>query len=180
MLMYGHSQLFDGDWELPGALVVNCAQQGMLAFSGLARVVRLPDVDPDVIFLAFGANEALHAAGDRHAFDGAAFEARMLELIAIVRERWPEAEVIVSGVVPMRPQLMAPAWRSADLGPIRDRLESVVSKAGVRLLDPSEALEVDEGGLLESLTHDGLHLNAEGYRRWAALLRERSEVLSQL
>ena len=161
VLLFGNSQLHDGDWRFPGALAVNCARQGMTLRAGLAAADRLPDVAPAVVIVGFGAVEALQAASQGAAVDADAVARDMGALLGHLRARWPEAELIILAVPPMRPALL-PATRrnAARIGAIND---AIARAAGAALLDPADALPVDEGGLLATMTYDGVHLTEAAY-----------------
>jgi hypothetical protein len=167
VLLFGNSQMHDGDWRFPDALAVNCARQGMTLRAGLEVVDRLPDVAPAVVVLGFGAVEALRAAGQGAVIDAGPVAQDMGVLLGCLRARWPGAELIVLGVPPMRPGLLPPAHRSAaQIGPLNAAIAQVAAASGTTFTDPAEALPVDDDGLLATMTHDGVHLTEVAYGLW--------------
>jgi lysophospholipase L1-like esterase len=169
VLLFGNSQMHDGDWRFPGALAVNCARQGMTLRAGLAIADRLPDVSPAVVVLGFGAVEALRAAGQGAVIDADAVARDMGVLLGRLRARWPRAELVVLGVPPIRPGLLPPARRgAAQIGPLNAAIAQAAQMAGATFADPAEALPADEGGLSAAMTHDGVHLTEAAYERWQA------------
>jgi lysophospholipase L1-like esterase len=167
VLLFGNSQLHDGDWRFPGALAVNCARQGMTLREGLAAAPDLPEVAPAVVILGFGAVEALRAPGAGRAVDADAIARDMADLLGGLRARWPEAELIVSAIPPMRPDLLPQSLRgAARIDAINAALARAGAAAGAAVIDP--ALPVDAGGLSRAMTHDGVHLTETAYALWQA------------
>jgi hypothetical protein len=147
VLLFGNSQLHDGDWRFPGALAVNCARQGMTLRAGLAAANRLPDVAPAVVIVGFGAVEALQAASRGAAVDADAVARDMGTLLGHLRARWPEADLIILAVPPMRPALLPAARRNAArIGAINDAIARAAGAA-----------------LLATMTYDGVHLTEAAY-----------------
>jgi lysophospholipase L1-like esterase len=168
-LLFGNSQLHDGDWRFLGALAINCARQGMTLRAGLAVADQLPDVTPTVVIVGFGAVEALRAAGQGGQVDVDAFARDMAALLGDLHARWPGAELIALGVPPMRPALLpAPRRCAARLDPLNGVMTRIAQAAGAIFVDPAEALPTDEGGLLAAMTYDGVHLTEAAYGLWQA------------
>jgi lysophospholipase L1-like esterase len=163
-LLFGNSQIHDGDWRFPGVLTVNCARQGMTLHSALSVAGSLPEVAPTVVILGFGAVEALQAADRGAAPDTDAAARDMAALLGDLHARWPGAELIVLGTPPMRPALLSSNRRSAArLGPLNAAIERAAQSAGAKMLDPAAVLPADDGGLSSAMTHDGVHLTEAAY-----------------
>jgi lysophospholipase L1-like esterase len=167
VLLFGNSQLHDGDWHFPGALAVNCAQQGLTLRAGLALMPDLPPITPDAIIIAFGAVEALQAAARNAMPDGAAFAQDMTALLVYLRARWPDAVLIVSAVPPMRPNLLPPHLQDAAR---INGINAAIMRAttGVVWVNPADSLAMDVGGLAPTMTYDGVHLTPAAYELWQA------------
>jgi lysophospholipase L1-like esterase len=167
VLLFGNSQLYDGDWHFPGALAVNCARQGLTLRAGLALMPDLPPITPDAIIIAFGAVEVLQAAARNAVPDDAAFAQDMTALLAHLRARWPDAILIVSAVPPMRPNLLPP--RLQDAARINGINAAIMRAAtGAVQVNPADALAMDAGGLAPTMTYDGVHLTPLAYELWQA------------
>jgi lysophospholipase L1-like esterase len=160
-LLFGNSQLHDGDWRFPGALAVNCARQGMTLQEGLAVARQLPDIAPAVVIVAFGAVEALRAADRGASIDLIAFARDMDALLLDLRARWPAAELVVLAVPPMRPALLP--WDRQEAARIGGVNAVIARAAGAAVLDPADALPTDQDGLLATMTYDGVHLTQDAY-----------------
>jgi lysophospholipase L1-like esterase len=100
------------------------------------------------------------------------------EILARVRAESPATSVCLVGVPPVNQSLGAVVQSNADIRELNRRLADLVARkhAGVRFVDPTEALVDPDGNLRPDLTSDGLHLNIDGYlileRRLRDLVRE--------
>lgn len=170
-LLFGNSQLYDGDWRLGPALAVNCARQGLTAAEGLAMVAALPPVDPDLILLGFGAVEALRGA------DPTRFAESYGALVDALQARWPQARLVAMTVPPMRPgggavhRSAAGPGAAAAVAPLSAAIRAEAARRGLPVLDAAAALGVADAPPSETLSHDGVHLSGEGYARLSAALR---------
>ncbi|MCD7916508.1 MAG: SGNH/GDSL hydrolase family protein [Tannerellaceae bacterium] len=86
-------------------------------------------------------------------------------LLVAIRERQPEAEIQVVGILPRRDR---ESWVKNINRQIRDMTES----EGYRFTDAGPVFLQEDGSLDESLFSDGLHPNEEGYLRLAPLFVE--------
>jgi hypothetical protein len=144
VLYLGNSLVFDHDWVLPGTLAVNCARQGMLA--ARLRVSDLPDVRPALIVLGFGTVELMQGKPD-----ATAFAETMAGHIAALRQRFPEAQILLLGV-PLTDDVA-----KGEVAGLNAALGALARTAGVQFA---------EAGALPS--YDGVHLTRAGYIGWQA------------
>ncbi|MGA0560139.1 SGNH/GDSL hydrolase family protein [Larkinella sp. VNQ87] len=85
-------------------------------------------------------------------------------LIQTIKVRQPTAEVLLIGILPRRNE-------EKRLTALNDELAQVAGELNVRFAQPGTVFLKPDGRIDESLFSDGLHPNAEGYRRFAAQLR---------
>jgi len=84
-------------------------------------------------------------------------------LVKAIRQRQPGAGLILSGLLPRRSMEQRVVVLNKAIAGLARRL-------GVTYIDPGKKLLTAEGKIDESLFGDGLHPNASGYRRLAAVL----------
>ncbi len=91
-------------------------------------------------------------------------------LIAIVREKAPEATIVLTGITPRRDR-----DGGTTLMPTIDSINSRLARLGdaprVRYIDINSRLASSDGRLVEGITADGLHLTVQGYQVWADALK---------
>lgn len=118
----------------------------------------LDDYQAGRIMISMGTNN-LHLNSDEEILEG------MELLLNAIKTRQPQAEIILLGLYPRREQERRIAGLNLKYARLSGKLNIRYTDAGKDLLKP-------DGKIDESLFTDGLHPNAEGYRRIAAKLRE--------
>ncbi len=116
----------------------------------------LDNVTADKIILKIGTNNIQKSGGDSDEQITAAIE----KIIETIAARRPEAEIIVMGVLPRRDL-------EKRVKGLNKEISRMAKKNKVKYLDPGKELLGKGGKIDESLFGDGLHPNAEGYRRIA-------------
>lgn len=119
-------------------------------------------VDPDLVVVTVGINDLIRRRPlERWSTD-------VTELLTLVRSRFPDAEVVVSGLPPVhrfpaipRPLRLVLGARARDMDGI---LRDVAAVGGVTHAPMDESRARDP----EVFAADGLHPSPAGYRAWAA------------
>lgn len=94
-------------------------------------------------------------------------------IVDTVREKLPEATVVLMAVFPRGPRTSASgrvddaAARMALIGELNQRLATMDDGNRVRYLDIGHRFLAPDGTIPDTLMPDQLHLSAEGYRVWA-------------
>lgn len=116
----------------------------------------LDHVTADKIILKIGTNNIQKSGGDSDKHITAAIE----NIINAIAVRRPEAEIIVMGVLPRRDL-------EKRVKGLNKEISRMAKRNKVKYLDPGKELLGKGGKIDESLFGDGLHPNADGYRRIA-------------
>ena len=128
--------------------------------------VSIFDLEPKTIVLLIGTNDF----GVLEARPAAIFE-RIEAIIGTIRKRLPEADILLSSVYPVNEAVDAKtvsARNNANIKALNQLLQGI---KGVTYVNLSDVLADDDGNLKASYTHDGLHVNAEGYQAVTEVLR---------
>lgn len=120
---------------------------------------------PRLIVLMIGINDLLGGA------EPAAVLASQRALIGRIRAEAPEARLLVLSLLPVEPQAVG-VRHNPRIAAVNAGLGPAAREAGAEWLDLWPLLGGD-GGLDRRYTHDGLHLNGDGYALWAEALRPR-------
>lgn len=91
-------------------------------------------------------------------------EADLAALLDTLRSAYPAAPILLDELLPTADRGMDPAVRRCN-----DAIQHQAKRTGAELLPLYAAFA--QGDMIDPvLTYDGVHLNAEGYDRWAGLL----------
>jgi lysophospholipase L1-like esterase len=128
----------------------------------------LDGVHPKVIVLLAGTNDlfGLRPGGETAMVEGVT--AGIRAILDVMREKAPEATVILMGVLPRNDNMaLIPVIRN-----INRNLEALADGRKIRYLNINDKLANDEGVLFEGMTDpDKLHLALKGYQVWADALK---------
>ncbi|MBM3724898.1 MAG: hypothetical protein FJW40_05690 [Acidobacteria bacterium] len=135
----------------------------------------LDDVNPKIVVVQGGTNNigrAIPEGGEEALVEDVTRGLRAV--VATVRQKVPEAVVIVTAIFP-RNDGAVPANALAAMpviGRINARLEELAEPGKVRILNINSKLADGSGRLYEGMTDpDKLHLSEKGYQIWADALR---------
>ena len=169
IIFAGDSEIEFGDWYdlFGGAWAVrNCG----LARSKIADVSQLVSVigqpRPRMAVLMCGVNNFGH--GDSRDACVRDYE----ELLATVRAHLQPEFILVLSVMPVRETPVDRAAQQFNMNIVQfnTELAECCRRHQIQFLDVNPAVIGANGGLADELTEDGLHLNAEGYRRLARII----------
>ncbi len=131
----------------------------------------LEGVNPKVIVLLAGTNNI--GPAPRRGVDEAVV-AEVTEgiraILAVMRQKAPEATVILMAVTPRRDRDGGTSLMPT-IGAINARLASLADGRRVRFVDINRRLADGHGVLRQDVTVDGLHLSLVGYQVWADALK---------
>ena len=121
-----------------------------------------PQLDPDVIVLMIGINNARGASK----LDAESTFAGIRAVVEALHERKPRARIVLQSLLPV-------AWPETDrivVQPVNQRLRALATtlptSGYTNYLDLYPAFVDSTGRQDRSLFNDGLHPNEAGYRRW--------------
>lgn len=157
--MVGDSITEGGDWEAlaPGATTVNFGISWDRTTGLLNRLDQIRAARPSKIVLLIGTNDLNGGASPEEV---AANTRRVVEALAGIV---PAERILMQAVLPRQAEFRG---RIEDLN---RRLQTIAEEAGAVYFDLYTPFLVGDG-LDPATTYDSLHLNEEGYRRWAGLI----------
>jgi len=119
-------------------------------------------VEPRAISLLIGTND-LHGLGKSRKVP--AIVEQMSELVDEIRELAPDAPLFINSVMPR--SLHYRDW----LIELNRGYAAIAAEAGATYIDLWPVLAGKDGAIIPSMTYDGLHLTAAGYKAWTDVLR---------
>lgn len=167
VLFIGDSLIAYYDWQhrFPECRCVNLGLPGATVADCLARRAEIIQRHPraDMVVVMVGVNNLLMAD---FGFLGG-YEA----LVAALRTGYPQAVIVVCGL----PPLALPGLAPGAVARLNGLLKELAKQGGGVYLDIQASLTAGGPGCL---AEDAIHLSAEGYRRWSALVAEQLAMLS--
>jgi lysophospholipase L1-like esterase len=88
-------------------------------------------------------------------------------IIGVCRQQAPEAAIVLTGVFPRSQNLSL----KKTIDEINTQLSTLADGKRIRFLNINDRIADADGRLLEGMSSDGLHLEAQGYEVWAAALK---------
>jgi lysophospholipase L1-like esterase len=128
----------------------------------------LEGIHPKVIVLLAGTNNI----GRAHASDAKVRDIAkgIKALLDTIRERAPNATIIVMGILP-RNDGAQPTAVMASIKKINENIATFADGKTIRYVNINDRLADMQGNLREGMTVDRLHLSLKGYRVWADALK---------
>ena len=128
----------------------------------------LEGVQPKVIVLLAGTNNLGNTPASDAKVSNIADGIKVL--LHTLREKAPQATVIVMGILP-RNDGVAPTAVIPSINRINDKIAKFADNKTIRYLNINDKLADTDGKLLEGMTKDRLHLSLKGYQIWADALK---------
>jgi lysophospholipase L1-like esterase len=168
VVLYGDSITEGGFWDawLPGMPTANRGIGGDTVAQLTARIDTAID-SPLLVSVLAGTNDLVR--GDPK--DADSIGVRFYDLIRQIRDREPQVPILINSVMPRS------AKYTDTITAINSHYREIAAEFDAHYLDLWPALATPERTLRKELTPDGLHLNGEGYRAWAGVLRPALERL---
>lgn len=164
VVMLGDSLTAGCKWQarFPEAKVINQGIGGDTTTQIMARLDKVVEAKPDIIFLQAGINDfgrkpALEDILERH-------QAIWAEL----SQKLPQSKIYVISLLPVVPKRY-PRWNE-PIVKFNQMLKEAVEAKGLVFIDLHSQLKDQDGTLLKELTFDGLHLKNKAYDLWVAAI----------
>jgi lysophospholipase L1-like esterase len=92
-------------------------------------------------------------------------------VLAICREKAPEATIILTGIFPRNDNRSNPTGVMPVIDKINENLSQLADGKTIRYLNINDKLADKDGRLLDGMTMDKLHPSLKGYQIWADALK---------
>lgn len=166
IVLLGNSLTAQGSWsELLGMSEVrNRGIPGDQITGVLARLATVERLKPHTIALMIGVNDLLFRSPEQ--------TLKLYErLMDSIQAQLPEAELLLQSVLPVNNRVRNTRIRNEDIDALNRGIKALAAQRQLHWIDVRPVVSDAQGRLSASFTHDGIHLNGLGYRRWADVLR---------
>ncbi|MBC7935049.1 MAG: sialate O-acetylesterase [Rhizobacter sp.] len=169
IIFLGNSITDYTDWnellQLPEAR--NRGISGDITFGILERLNEVTEGKPAKIFILIGINDIARNIPDSVILDN------YKRLIAGIKSSSPKTKIYFNSLLPVNKTFPDKAHFNKDehIATVNEGLKKLCARENITFIDIHPRFLDAEKKLKETYTYDGLHLNAEGYRLWASILK---------
>lgn len=170
IIFLGNSITDGGDWNalFPEVNAINRGISGDVTDGILARIEEVTVSQPEKVFLLIGTNDLARGKS-------VDYVAKNIEkIVDTIKEQSPQTSIYVQSVLPVNPDVGKKfSGHKRNVQKILDlntKLERITSEKSVNYINIHKPFSDKKGHLKAKFTHDGLHLNEKGYKRWKKVL----------
>jgi len=169
IIFLGNSITDFTDWnellQLPQAR--NRGISGDITFGVLERLDEVTEGKPAKVFILIGINDISRNIPDLVILDN------YKKIIHSIKKESPKTRIYFNTLLPVNNSFPDRAHFNKDehIQTINDGLKKLVTSEKITVIDIHPHFLDADKKLDKRFTYDGLHLNAEGYKKWAILLK---------
>ena len=171
VVFLGNSITAGTDWnELLG--LQNARNRGIsgdITFGVLERLDEVIEGAPAKVFILIGINDIARNIPDSVIIQN------FRRMITRIKEGSPATKIYLQTLMPVNntfTQFKNHYNKDEHIAAVNSALKKMATDYKVTTIDLHAHFLDSEGRLIKEFTHDGLHLNAAGYKHWAALLQK--------
>lgn len=133
----------------------------------LARLSEITASKPAKIFIQCGFNDLNHEVPQEDVLTNYS------KIFTEINKASPETSLYLISLLPVRYELLGDKVKNERIIILNGKLKEMAEKRGITFIDMFSPLEEKDGNhqLAAEYTNDGLHLTADGYTRFKALLQ---------
>lgn len=171
IIFLGNSITAGVEWaELTGN--VNARNRGIsgdITFGVLERLDEVAEGQPAKVFILIGINDVARGIPD------SVTSANHRRMVQYIKAKSPRTKIYLQTLLPVNRDFGKHAAHynhDEMILRINDNLRKLAKAEQVELIDLYPAFLNTNGKLVDKYTYDGLHLTAEGYKRWLEVLKQ--------
>ncbi|WP_295127568.1 GDSL-type esterase/lipase family protein [uncultured Chitinophaga sp.] len=170
IIFLGNSITAGTDWaELLGnPLCRNRGISGDITFGILDRLDEVTEGRPAKVFILIGINDIQWNTPDSIIIEN------YRKIVTRIRAESPKTKIYVQTLLPVNntfTQFKNHYNKDEHIAAVNEGYRQVAAAANATVIELNKPFQDAEGRLKKELTMDGLHLNAEGYKLWAKILK---------
>lgn len=165
VLFFGHSQIAMSDFRkyFPHLSIVTSGYPGDNVEGMHMRVGQIEALRPEKIFLMCGVNSL--GMSDEE------FKTKYDQLVKDIQKASPTSILFIFNILPECNGSLGKASLNNKIVKRNKFIKEYAQQNKIQMIDLYSIYADENGALYEDLTIDGLHLNPEGYDRWAEAIR---------
>lgn len=170
IIFLGNSITAGTDWSelLQNPNVKNRGIGGDITFGVLQRLQEVTEGKPQKVFVLIGINDISRKIPDEVILNN------YKRIISQIKKESPSTKIYLQTLLPVNadiPPEKGQFGKDEHIAAVNAGLKELGKKEGVTVIDIHPHF-LKDGKLDALLTYDGLHLNINGYKRWAKILKD--------
>ena len=169
IIFLGNSITAGVDWNelLQNAQVRNRGISGDITFGLLERLDEITKGKPAKIFILIGINDISRNIPD------SIILRNYQTMIDRIQSESPSTKIFLQTILPVNNDFPVKTQFNKDehIAFINQQLKKIAEREKIRMIDLHKEFLGADNKLEKKYTYDGLHLNAEGYKKWAEILK---------
>ncbi|BAV05457.1 Lysophospholipase L1 [Filimonas lacunae] len=171
IIFLGNSITAGVEWQelLGNPNVRNRGISGDITFGVLNRLDEVTEGQPAKVFILIGINDVARGIPD------SVTSANHKRMVQYIKAHSPATKIYLQTLLPVNKDFAKHAAhynKDEKILRINENLRKLAKEEQVELIDLYPKFLNNSDKLVDKYTYDGLHLTAEGYKRWAAVLKE--------
>lgn len=171
IIFLGNSITAHAQWPelLENPNVKNRGISGDITFGILQRLEEVTEGMPSKVFLLIGINDISRNIPDELIIKN------IEKIVERIKKESPTTRVYLETILPTNnsfTKFKNHYNKDQHIAIVNNGIKNIAKKHRLTLIDSHELMLDSEGRLQNNLTHDGLHLTADGYNLWAKTLKK--------
>lgn len=170
IIFLGNSITAGIDWEelLQNPAAKNRGISGDITFGVLERLHEVTEGKPRKVFILIGTNDIARNIPD------AVILGNYKRIIRQIKKESPATKIYFQTILPVNSEVPPKKnhyGKDAHIAAVNEGLKKLGREEAITIIDLHPHF-LKEGKLDKTLTYDGLHLNINGYKLWATILKD--------
>lgn len=165
VLFFGHSQIAMSDFRqyFPNVNIVTSGYPGDNVEGMVMRVDQIAALKPTKIFFMCGVNSLGMSDED--------FKQKYDRLVKAIQQASPHSSLFIFNILPECDGTLGNASLNNKIVQRNQFIKEYTQQNNIQLIDLYSIYANEYGQLYKDITYDGVHLNPEGYDRWAEAIK---------
>lgn len=170
IIFLGNSITAQAQWAelLENPNIKNRGISGDITFGVLQRLKEVTEGKPAKVFLLIGINDISRNIPDDLIINN------IKKIADRIKSESPQTKVYLQTILPVNNKFNKfknHYNKDEHIAAVNNSIKNIAKNSDLTLIDSHQLFLDSEGRLQSKLTHDGLHLTAEGYALWAKTLK---------
>ncbi|MBZ8179947.1 GDSL-type esterase/lipase family protein [Oscillatoria salina] len=170
IIFLGDSLTAEGKWSelFANPKIKNRGIGGDTTVGLLARLDKIIESQPQKIFLMIGVNDIYQGVSANTVYNN------YRTILERFTQETPRTQVYIQSILPINKNLVIypTAANNQQISQLNSQLKQLAAEFSYTYVDIFDSLADEENNLKPIYTHDGIHLNGQGYRPWKEILAE--------